>query len=119
MLSGELRRKLCQGQSWRTHLHGRVCWPGLRAQLAPRWVKRTKKSENPHHHPFWKAGCQPISVSKAEHLGFLLLPEGEAPVYVATDVLAVEASPLGAGPQLLRLCCGLGATAGGSGVGQG
>lgn len=54
---------------------------------------------------------------KVKHLGLLLLPEGEAAVDVATDVLAVEAAPLGARAQLRR--SGLGATAWNSGVWRG
>lgn len=80
--------------------------------------EKDKRREN-RNHPQGpsRRGCQPVSVSEAEHLSFFLLPEGEASVDVTADVLAVEAAPLGAGPQ--SLSCGLGAATGAGGVGRG
>lgn len=97
-----------------------ICRPGLGVARPPggRKRKREEKTKTTPKTPFQrKAGCQPVSLSKAEHLGFFFLPEGEAPVDVAADVLVAEAAPLGAGPQ--ALCRGLEAAAGDSSVGQG
>ena len=76
---------------------GALCLPARPwAHLATRRVRKHERGEN-QNHPQGPSGggCQLASVSKAEHLGFLLLPEGKAPVDVATDVFIVEATPLG------------------------
>lgn len=66
MLSGELRRKLCQGQSWRTQLawEGLLAWPPGSPGHQVGEKDKEEREPQPPPTPFWKAGCQPSQSPK-------------------------------------------------------